>query len=80
MENLIPFKECVIKFNVSLTNIVLLRFPQKHSKPQKTVYLINGKVDRKVHRTKKNVKLNGLSDIFYEIFCIFNQYRLITIL
>ena len=40
----------------------------------KTVNLI-----KKSARNKKDVKFNFMSDMFYEIFCIVNQYRLIAV-
>ena len=72
MRNLISFQ------NVS-SDLMYLQ-PEKcysnskkgHSKTQKNLYLKNGLFLRKFSSTKKDVKLNSLSNMFYEIPCIFN--------
>ena len=69
--------ECVIRFSVSSTITVLLQFKEKLKKP---LFLKNGEFYQENTYNKKDVEFNFISDIFYEIFCIFNQYRVITIL
>ena len=79
MQLLISFLKCTIKFIVSSTNIVLLQFQKNNSKTEKTYYFINGDFDQKSAWNKKDVKCNSLSDMFYQISCIFNLYGFIII-
>ena len=54
MQNLISFMECVIKFNVSSTIMVLFQFKQKLKKPH---YLKNGEFDKKKCKEQKRCKI-----------------------
>ena len=47
MHILIPYMECVIKFNVSSTIIIVLHFQKVTQKIEKPHYLINGEFDQK---------------------------------
>ena len=52
---------------------------KKLQKLKKPHYLINGEFDQKSALNKKDVKFNFRSDMFYQISCIFNQYRVIAV-
>ena len=47
--------------------------------PKNTQYLVNGESDQKSVTNKRDAKFNFLTGTCYQIQCIFNHYRVITI-
>ena len=53
-------------------------FKKSTPKLKKTQNIENGEFDKKSAQNKKDVKFDFTSDMFYKIFCIFNNINFIS--